>query len=60
MPGPIWATYPPQGAWPGFLQRLDEAGRDARLHPAMLAGQRLAFEVFLAAGQRHAPAVIAC
>ncbi|WP_312376066.1 biliverdin-producing heme oxygenase [Pseudomonas oryzihabitans] len=51
---------PPKGAWPGFLQRLDEAGSDARLHPAMLAGQRLAFEVFLAAGQRHAPAVAAC
>ena len=47
---------PPQGAWPAFLERLDNAGRDPALHPAMLAGQRLAFEVFLAAGVRYAPA----
>ncbi|WP_434776126.1 biliverdin-producing heme oxygenase [Pseudomonas oryzihabitans] len=50
---------PPKGAWPAFLERLDAAGGDAALHPAMLAGQRLAFEVFLAAGQRHAPATAA-
>ena len=46
---------PPKGAWPAFLACLDTAGEDVRLRPAMLAGQRLAFEVFLAAGQRYAP-----
>lgn len=46
---------PPQGAWPAFLARLDTAGGDASLHPGMLAGQRLAFDVFLAAGRQHAP-----
>ncbi|MDT3720217.1 biliverdin-producing heme oxygenase [Pseudomonas oryzihabitans] len=46
---------PPKGAWPAFLERLDDAGGDPALHPAMLAGQRLAFAVFLAAGQRYAP-----
>jgi len=46
---------PPKAAWPQFLERLDHAGRDPLLHPGMLAGQRLAFEVFLAAGLQHVP-----
>lgn len=46
---------PPKAAWPQFLERLDQAGSEAALHPGMLAGQRLAFEVFLAAGLQHAP-----
>ena len=46
---------PPKAAWPQFLERLDQAGSDSALHPGMLAGQRLAFEVFLAAGLQHSP-----